>query len=112
MLTVLHLNLPLSIPSITCQYSNVNFNILYIEFHRVETSHGMIQVDSLTFLRYSFQSGRSFMVECMSLYVSLQICERQLGVIWYVQLICLTLTSTNQTGCTLSSSMACSSALS
>src|ERR1700683_2663212 len=98
------------IPSITHQYFNANFNMSYVEFHRVETSRGMIRVDSLTFSIYSFQSGRSFVVECMSLYASLRSCERQLGVIRYVQLIHLTLTSTNQTGSTLSSSTAHSSA--
>src|ERR1700735_197768 len=98
------------IPSITRQYFNVNFNMSYVEFHRVETSCGMIRVDSLTFSIYSFQSGRSFVVECMSLYASLRSCERQLGIIRYVQLIHLTLTSTNRTGSTLSLSTAHSSA--
>src|ERR1700683_3523343 len=55
------------IASIPHMYFRANFNMSNVEFQRVATSHGIMQIVSLSLLRYLFHRGRSFVVEWMIL---------------------------------------------
>jgi hypothetical protein len=61
------------------QYCNANSNISNVEFHRVDTSQGILRTASFVHLTDSNHAGDNSVVECMIEYAILRNCGYQVS---------------------------------